>query len=86
MFYLQMFSSNNNISGSFEKEIIKKSPKKKDFFNKDNKLKGKIIKKFNLEYYIKDEKILNFIKLCLVIDFEKRIDIENLLKYYKDNF
>lgn len=63
--------------------LIKNSPRKKEFFNKKNKLRCEDIKPIDLNEEIsrKNEDIVDFIKKCLVIDPKNRPDIDTLLKH-----
>ena len=74
------------ICGEFPKNMIKKSPRNKEFF-KNYKLNCK--KKSNLiniESLIKKDNklsniIIQFIKKCLIIDYNLRPDINNLIDF-----
>lgn len=72
-----------NIIGSFPKNFIKKSPYKKDFFNKEYKLKvnaniSKSLDDLLDEAKNPNDKIKFIIKKCLTIDPDYRISINKL--------
>ena len=72
--------------GEIPKNLIKKSPKKNNFF-KNFKLKYDTeIKRKSIEINLNKSNslILNLIKKCLIIDPELRPNISQLIEYYNN--
>lgn len=69
--------------GKIPSYLIKNTPRRKEFFNKKNKLRCEDIKHIELEEEIarKNDDVIDFIKKCLVIDPKQRPDINTLLKH-----
>ena len=69
--------------GKIPSYLIKNSPRRKEFFNKKNKLRCEHINNINLEEEITRENndVVDFIQKCLVIDPKQRPDISTLLEH-----
>ena len=69
--------------GKIPSYLIKNSPRRKEFFNKKNKLRCENINNINLEEEITRENndVVDFIQKCLVIDPKQRPDISTLLEH-----
>ena len=61
--------------------MVKKSPRNKEFFNKNGRLQCEKIIKINLEDEIKISIVNDFIKKCLIIDPKDRPSINDLLNH-----
>ena len=77
------------VCGKIPSEVIKRSPRRKEFFNKKNRLNcKKEINKIDLESLINNNKkdninelIIDLIKKCLVINPKERPSIKELIAY-----
>ena len=69
--------------GRIPKDLIKKSPRRKEFFDKNYKLRCESITHIDLDEEIKENNsdINDFIKKCLEINPKKRPSIKNLLNH-----
>ena len=71
-----------NIVNKIPKDIIKKSTKRKEFFDKHYKLRLDAELSNNLDNDIKNEDILNMIKKCFIIDYKLRPNINELIEIF----
>ena len=72
------------ILGNIPTSMIKKSPRKAEFYNKNYKLKCEKIERINLENELNinsSEPIYDFIKICLSINPKERPSIKELLNH-----
>lgn len=69
--------------GNLPDYMVKKSPRKKEFFNKRGILRCEKIKKIEIEEELNSSNtiMINFIKQCLLTDPKKRPTIQKLLKH-----